>query len=81
MSITSGTGLRFTIQPESSKATHNRPFHGMMHLQTPCSPALSPLIPQVVITAISLCLSGPSVIVSVESPGPVFFLQRYPKIT
>lgn len=52
VSIRSCTGLRFTIQPESSKSTLNRPFHGMMHLQTLCSPAVSPLILQVVITGI-----------------------------
>uniref|UniRef100_A0A3B3VUZ9 Paired box 1a n=1 Tax=Poecilia latipinna TaxID=48699 RepID=A0A3B3VUZ9_9TELE len=34
--------LHFTIQPERSKANLNRPFHGMMHLQTPCSPAIYP---------------------------------------
>lgn len=40
------TGLYFTIQPERSKATLNGPFHGMIHLQTPCPPATSNLIIQ-----------------------------------
>lgn len=43
---------------QSSKSSLNGPFHGMMHLQTPCSPAISPLILQVVITGIPLSLSG-----------------------
>lgn len=48
------TGLYFTIQPERSKATLNGPFHGMIHLQTPCPPATSNLIIQAFLIFFSL---------------------------
>lgn len=75
VSIRSCTGLHFTIQPESTKSTLNGPFHGMMHLQTLCSPAISPLILQVVITGIFLCPSGPhfSVLPDTKLSGPLYF--------
>lgn len=57
--IRSRAGLHFTFQPGSNKSTFNMPFHGMMRLQTLCSPAISRLILEVVLTGICLCLSLP----------------------
>lgn len=61
------TGLHFTIQPERSKATLNGPFHGMIHLQTPCPPATSNLIIQALLIFFSLCLAGVLLILLIYS--------------
>lgn len=68
------TIIQHCVSPFSYKSTLNGPFHGMMRLQTLCSPVISPLIPQLLQSSVAAPPDHHSMFPnSVALPGEEFF--------
>lgn len=68
------TIIQDLVSPFSWKSTLNGPFHGMMRLQTLCSPVISPLIPQLLQTNVTTSPDHHSMFPNSRVlPGEAFF--------